>query len=184
VTALVVALLGSTPLGHAARKLVPPYAKQAGYAKFAGTADNSKRLAGHKASVTPAAGDVPVLGPDGKLPSSIGTVGQKGDKGEKGDKGQKGDAATSLWAVVDYAGNKISLSSGVTGTSRIQIGYFKITFDRDVSKCALLATQSTYGNAFATASPSYGADPKSVSVGIYAPNLGATDANFALAVFC
>ena len=55
-TALVVAVFGATPLGHAAGRLaqsVPPFAKKAGYAKRAGVAANALALNGHKASTTP-----------------------------------------------------------------------------------------------------------------------------------
>jgi len=48
-TALAVALLGSTPLGEAARDLassVPPFAKKAGYANQAGFAKNAGAVAG------------------------------------------------------------------------------------------------------------------------------------------
>jgi hypothetical protein len=73
-TALVVAVLGATPLGHAAGELVtavPPFAKTAGYAKFAGS---STKLNGHKSALSGAPGTIPVVGPDGKLPASIGAV--------------------------------------------------------------------------------------------------------------
>lgn len=86
-TALVVALLGSTPLGDAAGKLVqtvPPFAKRAGFAKYAGTADNAKLLSGHKALSNPAPGVIPVTGADGKIPTSFGTVGPQGPTGAQG----------------------------------------------------------------------------------------------------
>src|SRR5712692_8933467 len=96
-SALLVAVFGATPLGHAAGRVihsVPPFAARAGFAKLAGTADNAKRLAGHRASVSPKAGDIPVLGSSGKLPASIGAVGPQGPQGPKGDPGAKGDKGT------------------------------------------------------------------------------------------
>jgi Collagen triple helix repeat (20 copies) len=90
-TALVVAVFGSTPLGHAAGRVlskVPPLAQRANYAKNAGTAKNALALEGHKASA------FAQLDATGKLPASLGAVGPqgpKGDKGDKGDKGPKGD---------------------------------------------------------------------------------------------
>jgi hypothetical protein len=107
--ALLVAVFGATPLGHAAGRAihgVPPFATRAGFAKFAGTADNSKRLAGHKASLVPTAGSIPVVGANGKLPASLGAVGpqgpagQKGNKGDKGDRGDKGEPGTSGYEIV------------------------------------------------------------------------------------
>ena len=97
-TALVVALLGVTPLGDAARsavEAVPPFAKRAG------TAENAKRLGGRK----PAA--YARVGAGGKLSAALlpaavrgaagpkGDPGPKGDKGDKGEKGDKGDRGPS-----------------------------------------------------------------------------------------
>ena len=86
-SALLVAVFGATPVGHAAGRVihaVPPFATRAGFAKFAGTADNAKRLSGHKASRSPKAGDIPVVGANGKLPVSIGAVGPQGPAGPAG----------------------------------------------------------------------------------------------------
>jgi hypothetical protein len=97
-TALVVAVLGATPLGRAAGDAVlkiPPLAQRANYAKVAGTAENAKALGGHKASA------FALLDGSGKLPASVvsgggsagaaGPQGPKGDPGSKGDPGAKGD---------------------------------------------------------------------------------------------
>jgi hypothetical protein len=67
-TALVVALVGSTPLGRAAElaiERVVPRAKTADFAKNAG------RLNGRQSSLAPKAGQIPVVGSDGRLPASI-----------------------------------------------------------------------------------------------------------------
>jgi hypothetical protein len=67
VTALVVAVLGSTPLGEAAGDLadaIVPRAKRADYALNAGAVN------GIKASRTPRPGFLVPLGADGKLPAS------------------------------------------------------------------------------------------------------------------
>ena len=91
-TALLVAVFGTTPLGHAAgqaiQAAVPPFAKTSGYAKFAG---NSTKLNGHRSALSGAAGTIPVVGKDGKLPAALGAVGPQGPKGDKGDKGEKGE---------------------------------------------------------------------------------------------
>jgi hypothetical protein len=113
-SALAVALLGATPLGQAAGRavyVVPPFAARAGFARLAGTADNAKRLNGRVSSVSPRAGQIPVLGANGKLPASIGAVGPqgnpgpagaKGDRGLKGDKGLQGDKGDS-GPGIDYS---------------------------------------------------------------------------------
>jgi hypothetical protein len=95
-TALVVALLGATPLGEAAGRVVrkvPPFAQRANYANTAG---NAQALGGRKPSA------FAQLGADGKLPAVLfagaasgkgpkGDPGAKGDPGVKGDPGAKGD---------------------------------------------------------------------------------------------
>jgi hypothetical protein len=95
-TALVVALLGATPLGHAAGAAaakVVPFAKRSGYAANAGAVD------GISAARTPRAGLLVPLGPDGKLPASVapagpqglpGPVGPPGPQGAQGDPGLSG----------------------------------------------------------------------------------------------
>src|ERR1044071_707666 len=89
--ALLVAVFGATPLGHAAgQKLaaaVPPFAKTAGYAKLAG---NSAQLNGRKSTLKGAPGTIPVVGTDGKLPAAIGAVGPEGPQGPRGPKGDTG----------------------------------------------------------------------------------------------
>ena len=90
ITALIVAVFGATPLGHAAGQFVsavPPFAKTAGHAKVAA---NSLKLNGRRSTLTGAPGTIPVVGMDGKLPASIGAVGAQGPQGPKGDAGATG----------------------------------------------------------------------------------------------
>lgn len=87
VTALVVALVGSTPIGNAAQSAleqVVPRAKRADFAANAG------KLNGHKSSVNPSRGQIPVVGTDGKLSASIGAVGPAGPQGPAGPAGASG----------------------------------------------------------------------------------------------
>jgi hypothetical protein len=86
-TALLVALLGATPLGQAAESAldqVVPRAKKADFATNAG------KLNGHKSSVNATRGQIPVVGPNGKLPASLGAVGPAGAKGDAGPQGPQG----------------------------------------------------------------------------------------------
>ena len=86
-TALVVALVGSTPLGQAAESAldqVVPRAKRADFAANAG------KLNGHKSSVNPSRGQIPVVGTNGKLSASIGAVGPAGPAGPQGPPGRHG----------------------------------------------------------------------------------------------
>ena len=86
-SALFVALLGSTPLVRAAEdalEQVVPRAKRADFAANAG------KLNGHKSSVNPTRGQIPVVGANGKLAATIGAVGPKGDPGPQGPQGGPG----------------------------------------------------------------------------------------------
>lgn len=85
--ALVVAVLGSTPVGHAVGSAVPLFAKKAGYANRAG---NAAALNGIKAAKLPRPGMLVPLGADGRFPASVGLGGAAGPKGDKGDKGDNG----------------------------------------------------------------------------------------------
>jgi hypothetical protein len=62
-----------------------------------------------------------------------------GATGPKGATGAKGDPATRLFASVTSAGHLV-FGSGATGASRIEGGHFRVTFDRDLTRCALQAT--------------------------------------------
>ena len=86
-TALVVAVFGSTPVGHAVGSAIPAFAKSAGYAKQAG---NASALNGIKASKQPRPGLLVPLGADGRFPATVGTAGPKGDKGDSGPRGTTG----------------------------------------------------------------------------------------------
>jgi hypothetical protein len=101
-TALVVALLGSTPLGEAARQKIPPLAK---HAKTAGFATNAGAVNGLKASRLPRPGRLVPLGADGKFAASVGQVGPAGLTGPAGAQGPKGDTG----------------AQGVPGLSAVQI---------------------------------------------------------------
>jgi hypothetical protein len=98
--ALVVAVLGSTPLGHAAGGIV----QTALFAKNAG------KVNGIKASRTPKAGQLVALGANAKLPRSVfpaGIAGASGPQGPAGPKGPQGPAGTiaGVAAGGDLAGS-------------------------------------------------------------------------------
>jgi hypothetical protein len=101
-TALVVSLLGTTPLGHAARSAVStvvPLAKTANYAK------NAAKLNGHGSSLAPRAGQIPVVGKNGKLPATLGAVGPAGPTGPAGAAGPAGPAGTAGYQRVQQQGD-------------------------------------------------------------------------------
>jgi hypothetical protein len=82
----------------------------------------------------------------GDLPS--GQKGEKGDRGEKGDKGDTGGVDTTiLWAVVR---SDATLARGrhAVSSQKLQFpmqppatGSYIVTFDRDVTQCAYVATE-------------------------------------------
>jgi hypothetical protein len=120
-TALVVAVFGSTPVGHAVGSAIPAFAKSAGYAKQAG---NASALNGIKASKQARPGMLVALGTDGKFPSSVGLVGPAGPAGPKGDRGDTGavgpKGATGQTGPVGARGP--SGPSGVSGWSYLTKG--------------------------------------------------------------
>lgn len=77
------------------------------------------------------------VGPAGKN----GLPGAPGAKGETGARGETGQPPTTLWAVVETNGSLDRGGSGAVGSSLIfgPNGY-EVVFNRDVRKCAYIAT--------------------------------------------
>jgi hypothetical protein len=122
-TALAVAVLGATPLGHAAYNMVS-FAKNAG------------RVNGIKASRSPKANQLVPLGPNKKFPSSVVP---QGPPGPQGPAGPAGPAASNLFAVVNSDGS-IYKQKGVNGLTKPDTGVYDITFNRSIDDCAVVAT--------------------------------------------
>jgi hypothetical protein len=72
-----------------------------------------------------------------------GAPGPAGPMGDKGEPGNDGPPATKLWIVADSLGN-IEASSGVTTAGPVKEepsnGSYVVPFDRDISRCARVAT--------------------------------------------
>jgi hypothetical protein len=183
--ALVVALLGATPLGNAAVhaiSTIPPLAKRAFHANLA---DNASRLSGHRASATGGAGTIPVLDSKGKLPASIGAVGPQGPAGPQGPKGDPGTPATKLFALVKPDGT-LGASQGVTSSGKdTTAGGYQLTFNRDVSFCAVLATAGNYDRTTTALVNPFGRGGNTVRVVVLdsARNY-VYDTDFSVAAFC
>lgn len=86
--ALAVAVLGSTPAGHAVVSAVPPFAKKAHYADRAG---NASAVNGIRAARKPKPRFLVPLDARGKLPASVAPEGPAGPQGTTGPEGAKGD---------------------------------------------------------------------------------------------
>ena len=125
----------------------------------------------------------------GQLPKGAkGDRGDAGPRGETGATGLTGANATSLFAVV-AANGTVSASSGVVGAvaHTSSTGIYVVTFNRDVSQCAFLATIGVR-NGGLPGDPEIAANnqtgsPEQVVVETF---LGATatDRSFNVAVLC
>jgi len=107
-TALAVAALGSTPLGHAAGKLILPTNSVGAKQLQKNSVTGLKVKNGTLTAADFAAGQLQP-GP----PGPKGDAGAQGDKGEKGDPGQAGPAGLNGLEVVTGATVHITGSSGV-----------------------------------------------------------------------
>jgi hypothetical protein len=121
--ALVVALLGASPVGQAARKLASvPFAKKAAYAANAGAVD------GIQASRSARPGRLVPLGPNGKFPVSVeqaGPAGPPGPAGSIGPAGPAGPSGSVAYALVDPNGGAPRLvTSQSQGFSGVTVGPF------------------------------------------------------------
>ena len=96
--------------------------------------------------------------------------------------------ATPIWAIVDIGGTLLSSSPGVTGSSRIGEGAFRVTFDRDVRSCAHSATLYAFNgeiNVVRLSSLFPNPDtPQSITVNTRTSSGDPADVGFHLITFC
>lgn len=127
-----------------------------------------------------------------------GAKGDTGPAGPPGDKGDAGESAVKLFALVRGDGTLVS-GSGVTGTARLQTGFYSITFNRSVQQCAATVTAGAtnggfQGNVIASANRSLIGDGlPPTTIGVRTQQFGATgtgdgfyaaDHAFSLAIAC
>ncbi len=182
IVAVVIAVLGSTGVGEAAKRLVLPKNSVATPQLRNGAVTTPKLRNNAVTSVKVRNGSLFAADfAPGQIPP-----GPAGPPGEKGEKGDTGAAATALWASLNADGSVVS-AKGVTTTSKTGTGSYVVNFNQDVSKCAILATQALISNAYASARPVFGS-PNAVSVSIFAtPLVGPpafSDKSFSVGVFC
>jgi hypothetical protein len=128
-------------------------------------------------------------GPKGAMGATgpAGPTGPKGATGPIGPTGPNGADAISLWAVVDRDG-VIARSSGATGSRRLVEGVYEVTFNRDVTQCAYVASvgfaDSTTSIAGMIAAKQSGGNPNGVAVETYDPIARHFDNHFHLVVAC
>jgi hypothetical protein len=135
------------------------------------------------------AGATGASGPEGGT-GGKGAIGATGPTGKEGARGEAGAAATTLWAVVTAAGELVRGGTGTLEAEKLEPGWYEVTFDRDVSKCAYLVSLGNangplgvHGGADASGgTTSEGADRVSVETTNAAGEKAAEP--FHLAVFC
>ncbi len=120
IMALAVSVLGTTSVGEAAVKTVassiPGFAKTAAYANQAG---NASKLNGHVSSKTGLPGTIPVVGKNGKLPTTIVpaaapvAAGSPGAQGPAGPTGATGPTGVSAYEIVSKNGTFTASSNNV-----------------------------------------------------------------------
>ena len=112
-TALVVALFGSTPLGRAVVASVP----LAKHAKRADYATNAAAVNGIKASRRPLGGRLLPLGKSGKFPPSVGVAGPQGPAGQAGATGPPGPSGPPGISGVTIVKNTNTVFANFGGVS-------------------------------------------------------------------
>jgi hypothetical protein len=170
VTALVVAVFGSTPLGHAAGKILAR--DSVGAAQLKRNAVTAPKIAGNAVTGVKVK-DGTLMAPDfkaGQLPA--GPQGPKGDKGDPGVQGVKGDTGSpgiSGYGIVE--GNGVNLNPGAEGLSYAWCPAGKKAVGGGVSGNARLAIIDSF--------PSGG-----TSWRVWARNVGANGGGFAAYAVC
>ncbi|MGA1464060.1 MAG: collagen-like protein, partial [Steroidobacteraceae bacterium] len=114
----------------------------------------------------------------------IGPQGEKGDKGDTGDQGIQGPpgAGSGIHAVVASDGSRVlARSNGVSDSVREAKGSYLLTFSRDVSACAWVASAAGAASVSATEVDSMGNQIGVTTVGV---NGKAEDSGFTIIVSC
>jgi hypothetical protein len=76
----------------------------------------------------------------GQIPAGpAGAPGAAGAAGARGPTGPAGPAGAGNWVIADPAGTIIH-SAGIVAVSHAGVGIYDVTFNRDVSGCAYVAT--------------------------------------------
>ncbi|HST33188.1 MAG TPA: hypothetical protein VLJ80_06665 [Solirubrobacteraceae bacterium] len=132
------------------------------------------------------------VGPAGKNGSGAnganGANGKEGPKGETGAKGEPGLPATTLWSVVDKTGAQVRGGTGAVSTKSLTGGEYEVVFNRNVTKCAYVATLGDPGEG----NPPIGmigvatreGNPNGVFIETFNTAGTLTNEAFQLAVFC
>jgi hypothetical protein len=105
-----------------------------------------------------------IPGPKGN-PGATGPRGLQGTPGAQGSKGDKGDPATGTFAFGMMPGGFVpAKSSGVVSANHLGTGFYRVTFDHDVSHCVTFANTPQNADSFAYAVQTAQDTASSVSV--------------------
>ncbi|MEU6511491.1 hypothetical protein ABZ884_35605, partial [Streptomyces sp. NPDC046942] len=78
-----------------------------------------------------------------------GSPGPAGPAGPAGPQGPAGAPATKLFAFMQCDGTLVAArSSGATSVTVVSDGFYRVDFDRDISKCVFTATTEPIGSEF------------------------------------
>lgn len=136
-------------------------------------------------------GTAGATGPQGPL-GPPGQQGAGGPQGPAGAPGPSGASATALWASVAATGT-VTANSGLTGIvssyPSTSPAFYILTFNRNVSQCAHIATLSTSSESFepgqiSISSALGGGNPDALEVYTYNASGTTQYRSFSVAVFC
>jgi hypothetical protein len=74
-------------------------------------------------------------------PGAAGAAGAIGATGPKGSTGESGQPSNVMWAKINTSGEVVN-GEGVSDDELTGAGTYKVSFDQDVSQCAVVATEN------------------------------------------
>ena len=129
-------------------------------------------------------------GPQGiqGAPGAAGAQGQQGIQGIPGPKGDKGDPATGTFAFGLMPGGFVpAKSSGAVSVDHPGTGFYRVTFNKDITHCVTFATTPQNADSFAYAVQTAQDSANSVSVETFVlsnGNLTAADRLYYVVAVC
>jgi len=129
-------------------------------------------------------------GPQGiqGAPGAAGAQGQQGIQGIPGPQGDKGDPATGTFAFGLMPGGFVpAKSSGAVSVNHPGTGFYRVTFNKDITHCVTFATTPQNADSFAYAVQTAQDSANSVSVETFVlsnGNLTAADRLYYVVAVC
>ena len=129
-------------------------------------------------------------GPQGiqGAPGAAGAQGQQGIQGIPGPRGDKGDPATGTFAFGLMPGGFVpAKSSGAVSVDHPGTGFYRVTFNKDITHCVTFATTPQNADSFAYAVQTAQDSANSVSVETFVlsnGNLTAADRLYYVVAVC